>query len=155
VGTVLTVRTRLAIAAAVLAAIAACSGVRSESDTFATVQEARAAGAIDRGWVPEGLPESATDLRDGHEPSGTHWGRFSFPPDQAEALRAIVGAELTSSVPPCDPPGRFEWWPRMLRTPINLETAHLTGLRFYTSRDGRRTFAINWNQGQGYYWSTR
>lgn len=154
-GTVLTVRTRLAIALAVAAAVAACSGVRSQSDTFATLQEARAAGAIDRGWVPNGLPESTTDLRDAHEPSGTHWGRFSFPPAQGDALRSLIGDEITSSAPPCDPPGRFEWWPRLLRTPINLETAHLTGLHLYTARDGRRAFAINWNQGQGYYWSIR
>jgi hypothetical protein len=151
----LTVRSRLAIAAAVAATLSACAGVRSESDTFATLQEARAAGAIERGWVPAGLPETTTDLRDAHLPSGTHWGRFSFPPAQADALRALIGTEITSAPPPCDPPGRFEWWPRLLRTPINLETAHVTGLHLYTSRDGRRAFAINWKQGQGYYWSTR
>lgn len=147
--------TRAIAAAAVALTLAACAGVRSESDTFATLQEARAAGAIDRGWVPSGLPESTTDLRDAHVPSGTHWGRFSFPPAQADALRGVVGAEITSAAPPCDPPGRFEWWPHLLRTPINLETAHVTGFRLYTSRDASRVFAINWNQGQGYYWSTR
>jgi hypothetical protein len=144
---------RAAAAAALALTIAGCSGVRSESDVFATLQEARAAGAIDRGWVPSGLPESTTDLRDAHVPSGTHWGRFSFPPAQANALRPLIGAEITSAPPPCDPPGRFEWWPRLLRSPINLETAHVTGLRLYSSRDRSRVFAINWNQGQGYYWS--
>jgi hypothetical protein len=111
---------------AALALLVACSAVRSESDVFATLQEARAAGAIERGWVPAGLPEKTTDLRDAHVPSGTHWGLFSF-----------------------------EWWPRLLRTPIDVDTAHEIGLHLYMSRDARRVFAINWNQGKGYYWSVR
>ena len=151
----LTLGSRFGLAAAFALALPACSGVRSESDTFATVQEARTAGAVARGWVPEGLPESTTDLRDAHVPSGTHWGRFSFQPSQGDVLRSLIGEEITTTPPPCDPPGRFEWWPRLLRTPINLDTAHVTGLHLYTSRDGTRVFAINWNQGQGYYWSMR
>jgi hypothetical protein len=146
---------RVAPAVAIAIVLAACSAVRSESDVFATLQEARDAGAIERGWVPEGLPSGTTDLRDGHVPSGTHWGLFSFPPSQGDALRELIGAEITSTPPPCKPPGRFEWWPRMLRTPINLDNAHLAGLHLYTARDGRRVFAVNWPQGKGYYWSTR
>lgn len=141
------------VAAAFALALGACSGVRSESDVFATLQEARAAGAIDHGWVPAGLPETTTDLRDAHVPSGDHWGLFSFPPSDAAPLRALVGEEITTSPPPCNPPGRFEWWPRMLRTPINLDAAHETGLHLYVSRDQRRTFAVNWQQGKGFYWS--
>jgi hypothetical protein len=140
---------------AALALLVACSAVRSESDVFATLQEARAAGAIERGWVPAGLPEKTTDLRDAHVPSGTHWGLFSFPPADAAPLRALVGDEITTSPPRCNPPGRFEWWPRLLRTPIDVDTAHEIGLHLYMSRDARRVFAINWNQGKGYYWSVR
>lgn len=151
----LTKRARWMLAAAVAAAAVACSSVRSQSDVFATLQEAKAAGAIDRGWVPAGLPDGTTDLRDAHLPSGTHWGLFSFPVSEVAALRALLGTEITSSPPPCDPPGRFEWWPRLLRTPINLDSAHNTGLHLYTSRDDRRVFAINWEQGRAYYWSTR
>ena len=134
-------------------AVAGCAGVRSESDVFATIQEAQTAGAVDRGWVPAGLPPGTTDLRDGHVPEGTHWGRFSFPPSQGNALRPLLGAEIAGEPPPCDPPRRFEWWPRLLRTPIDVTKAHETGLHLYTARDGTRIFAVNWNQGQGYYWS--
>jgi hypothetical protein len=142
------------MAAALVLAVSACSAIRSESDAFATLQEAEAAGAVSRGWVPAGLPPGTTDLRDAHVPSGTHWGLFTFPPENAAALRALIGDEITTSPPPCNPPGRFEWWPRMLRSPINVEAAHETGLRFYASRDGRRVFAVNWKQGKGFYWST-
>jgi hypothetical protein len=144
---------RAARLCALSALVAACAGVRSESDVFATLQEAKAAGAIDRGWVPAGLPDGTTDLRDAHVPAGTHWGLFSFPPSDAAPLHALLADEITASPPPCNPPGRFEWWPRLLRTPINLDTAHQIGLRLYRSRDARRVFAINWNQGMGYYWS--
>jgi hypothetical protein len=145
---------RVSSLAALAAALAltACASLRSETDAYATLAEAKAAGAIDRGWVPEGLPQGTTDLRDAHVPSGAHWGLFSFPPAQASALHTLVGPEITANPPPCDPPSRIEWWPRMLRTPINLDTAHTTGLRLYTSRDQRRIFAVNWEQGRGYYW---
>lgn len=152
-GAMLTRHTR--VWAALALALAACSAVRSESDTFATLQEAKTAGAVDRGWVPAGLPDGTTDLRDAHVPTGTHWGLFSFPPSDPAPLRALISVEITSSPPPCNPPGRFEWWPRMLRTPINLDAAHETGLHLYTARDGQRTFAVNWNQGKAFYWSVR
>jgi len=151
----LTAHRTLFIVAALTLAAGACSAVRSESDAFATLQEAKAAGAIDRGWVPAGLPEKTTDLRDAHVPSGTHWGLFSFPPADAAPLRALLADEIATSPPPCNPPGRFEWWPRMLRSPINVDAAHETGLQFYNSRDGRRAFAVNWRQGRGFYWSVR
>ena len=154
-GTMLTAGRTICVGAVLVLALGACSAVRSESDVFATLQEAEAAGAIQRGWVPAGLPEKTTDLRDAHVPSGTHWGLFSFPPEDATPLRALIGDEITTSPPPCNPPARFEWWPRMLRSPINVTAAHETGLRFYTSRDGQRVFAVNWKQGRGFYWSMR
>jgi hypothetical protein len=142
------------VAALLTLALSACSAVRSESDSFATLQEAQIAGAIEHGWIPAGLPEKTTDLREAHVPSGTHWGLFSFPPADAAPLRALLAGEITTSPPPCNPPGRFEWWPRMLRSPINVAAAHETGLQFYESRDGRRVFAVNWKQGRCFYWST-
>ncbi len=58
-----------AIVAVVLFAILLC-GVgcddRQES-VFANVKDARASGAVARGWVPNDLPESATDLRERHD----------------------------------------------------------------------------------------
>nr|MDQ3350019.1 hypothetical protein [Acidobacteriota bacterium] len=40
-----------------------CAGLNSQTYAFATLDEARQAGAIASGWVPEGLPASSHDLR--------------------------------------------------------------------------------------------
>ncbi len=74
---------------ALVALAAACSGVNSQSNSFATLAEARQAGAIAQGWIPDGLPPSSHDLREAHLP-GTRqrWGIVNFQPAEADSLRA-------------------------------------------------------------------
>jgi hypothetical protein len=129
-----------------------CAGIETKTGIYATVGEARAAGAIERGWVPEGLPASATDLREAHHGDRQQWGVFVFAPADGEAVRALVGAEITGTAPWCDPPGRLEWWPRILRSPLDLAQLQSAGLRLYRSRDDRLTYAVNWQQGRAFYW---
>jgi hypothetical protein len=129
-----------------------CVGIETRTGVYATMAEARAAGAIERGWVPEGLPASATDLREAHRGHDQLWGLFVFPPADGEAVRALVGAEISGTPPACDPPGRLEWWPRILRTPLDLAQLQSTGFRLYRSRDDRLTYAVNWRHGRGFYW---
>jgi hypothetical protein len=57
--------------------------------------------------VPDGLPKSASDIRDRHLPDGRYWGVFTFPrADEAAQLRALAGEEITTGTLTCDPPGR-------------------------------------------------
>lgn len=58
---------RLAVVALCLLALVACQRDRYETsyDDFVT---ARQQDAVDRGWIPEFLPEEATDLREVHTP---------------------------------------------------------------------------------------
>jgi hypothetical protein len=133
-------------------AVTACTGVGTLIDTFATLDEARQAGAIERGWLPDALPRGTADIRVAHVSDGRYWGLFSFPPAQSDALHALVAAESTGAMPACDPPGRLEWWPRLLHSPVDPHAVQMTGLRVYTARDGRVTYAINWNQGRAYFW---
>jgi hypothetical protein len=137
----------------VLGMLTACSDLRVKESVFSNVDEARAGGAVAAGSVPHGLPESATDLRVGYLPDGRHWGVFTFAPTDAEAIRALLGSEISANPPACEPPGRLEWWPRLLHTPIDLDGLHATGFRLYAARAGQTTFAINWGQGRAYYWS--
>jgi hypothetical protein len=140
------------LAAVLLPFTTSCAGIETKTGVYATVEEARAAGAIERGWVPEGLPASATDLREAHRGDEQQWGLFVFPPADGEAVRALLGAEITGAAPACDPPGRLEWWPRILRSPMDLTQVQSTGLRLYRSRDDRLTYAVNWRQGSAFYW---
>jgi hypothetical protein len=146
------VRVTIAVASLGLVA-AACSGIQMQTGIYQTLDEAREAGAIDRGWVPKGLPASASDIREGHLADGHIWGTFSFEPRDRAALESLVGAEITSGPVDCDPPGRLEWWPLILRSPIDLARVKQTGLRLYRGNDRGLTFAVNWGQGRGYYWA--
>jgi len=129
----------------------ACSDLTVKIGVYQTLDEARTAGAIANGWVPDGLPPVVSDLREGHLPDGRHWGVFSFPSAQAAAVRALLGSEMTSGTLSCDPPGRLEFWPRLLLSPVDVERVRTTGFRLYQTAGGR-TFAINWGQGRAYYW---
>ena len=129
----------------------ACSDLTVKVGVYQTVDEARNAGAIANGSVPEGLPPGASDLREGHLGDGRHWGAFSFPATQADPLRALLGREITSGSLSCDPPGRLEFWPRLIRSPVDVEKVRSTGFRLYESAGGR-TFAVNWGNGRAYYW---
>ena len=131
--------------------VTACGDLRVKYNVFNTADEARAGGAIAGGWVPEGLPPSASDLRAGYLPDGRHWGVFAFRSAGESAVRSLAGEEITSGTLACDPPGRLEFWPRVLRTPVDVERVRSTGFRGYRGTD-TRTYAINWGQGRAYYW---
>ena len=134
-----------------LAALAGCSDLRVKSDVFNTAEDARRAGALSSGWIPERIPPGASDLRSGHLPDGRHWGVFAFQPSEVEAVRALTGEELTTGAIACDPPGRLEFWPSLLRSRVEIDRVRATGFRVYRGADGR-TYAINWGQGRAYYW---
>jgi len=117
---------------------------------YNTLEDARAAGAISAGWVPDGLPSGVTELREGHLPDGRHWGVFTFPRSADGAIKALASSEITPGTLTCDPPGRIEWWPRLVQSPVDVERVRGTGFRVYSG--GGRTWVINWGQGRAYYW---
>ena len=142
---------------ALLAALfaSACRNINVVTASYATLDEARLAGAVSGGYLPEGLPPSARDIREGHDPeSHRHWALFSFSPDEADHLRRLIGAEEVSvDGQTCDIPGRIEWWPLVLRNQLEADRIHATGLATYRSTAGDLLFAVNWNQGRAYLWT--
>lgn len=147
------------LAAACLAVVllAGCTGPTVHTATYATLAEARAAGAIENGWVPADLPQGTYELRAAYAvDSWERWGLFNFHPGDAAALRAMLEPEevpLTGTR--MEIPGRIEWWPVILRGNLDAERISTTGLQAYRSRSGDRVFGVNWNQGRAYYWTTR
>jgi hypothetical protein len=131
--------------------LTACTDLRVKVDVFDTVDEARAAGAMAAGWVPATLPNSASDLREGHLPDGRYWGVFTFPRADQATVQALLGPEITTGTLECDPPGRLEWWPRIVQSPVNVEQVRATGFRLYRGSENR-TYVVNWGQGRAYYW---
>ena len=48
--------------------VSACRNINVVTASYATLDEARMAGAVSAGYLPEGLPPSARDIREGHDP---------------------------------------------------------------------------------------
>ncbi len=134
--------------------IQGCAGMNSQTYAYATLDEARSAGAIAKGWVPEGLPPGSHDLRVAQLPGSTeHWGIVNFPRAERDALRALLQpGEISLTGEHCATPGRIEWWPVLLRGSLDAERLAATGIQGYRARSGNLLFAINWSQGRAYYW---
>lgn len=132
-----------------------CGDLEVVTEAYATLEEAKKAGAIERGWVPDGLPPGTTDLREAHDlDSNRQWGLFMFPQAEREVLRQLLQPdEVSLTGRTVDIPGRVEWWPVLLRGSLDDEKIKSTGLRGYRSVRGDRLFLVNWHQGRAYYWS--
>jgi hypothetical protein len=135
--------------------LAGCRDADVVTSSYATLQEAEQAGAVERRWMPKGLPPGTHDLREAHDPDGNRqWGLFSFPRQEAAALQGLLQPiEVSVEGQVCDAPRRIEWWPVLLRDRLDPERIRATGLRVYRSTDGSLFFAVNWNQGRAYYWT--
>jgi hypothetical protein len=133
---------------------AACRDTDVVTESYATLNEAIAAGAIERGWIPRAVPPGAHDIREAHDlDSNRRWGLFNFTATDAEALRGVLGQEISLAGHSCNPPRRIEWWPLALRQRLNPEQIAATGVRAYAAREGDLIFAVNWQQGRAYYWT--
>ncbi len=146
---------RVLLFSLVVASAAACGNSDVVTESYATLEEATKAGAIERGWVPDGLPDGTFELREAHDlDSNRQWGLFSFPQAQAESLHRLLDSEEASVAGmTIDIPGRVEWWPVLLRGSLDPEKIRSTGLRAYRSKNGQRVFLVNWEQGRAYYWA--
>lgn len=146
-------KTRRLILLAALMTAAGC-GSSVHTATFANAAEAREAGAMADGRVPDILPAAAFELRAAYDVDGPRrWGLFNFGPPQADELRsALTSDPLPFAGLDVDIPPRIEWWPVILRGPLDGERIDATGLQAYKTRTGGLIVAVNWKQGRAYYW---
>jgi hypothetical protein len=132
----------------------ACRDLDVVTESYATLDEAIAAGAVERGWLPAGLPAGVFEIREAHDlDSARRWGVFNFPPGDNAGLRALFDREISVQGVVCHPPARIEWWPVLLRGPLDDAKVRATSLTAYAARQGELIFLVNWKQGRGYYCS--
>lgn len=138
-----------------VAAATSCRNIDVVTATYSTLADAREAGAVARGWLPNGLPAGTYDIREAHDlDSNRRWGLFSFPVAEAATLKRLLqSGEISLDNEVCDVPRRIEWWPVLLRGQLDGERIRATGLRAHRSADESLLFAVNWNQGRAYYWT--
>jgi hypothetical protein len=121
---------------------------------YATLDEAVAAGAVEHGWLPRGLPAGTREIREAHDmESSRRWGLFNFPQSEDGTLRQLLGRERSLEGETVNPPRRIEWWPVLLRGALSNDQVRATGLNAYEAREGDLMFAVNWKQGRAYYWT--
>ncbi len=116
--------------------------------TYETMGKAREDGAIDRGWVPEYLPDTATNIRERHsQDTNEGWGTYSF--GDLDLSHFEKHWSHAQSAPLPGDPNRFhgeptiDWWPGTLND----------GLVFYRGiEDGHFWLAVDNEKKTCYFW---
>ena len=143
--------------------LVACHSDRRES-SYPSLADAKKDGAIDRGWIPDFLPESSRAIHEVHDMSpSTTWCAFEFLPSDSQGLRKSlksVGA-LPPSVGRVPGPG-VSWWPAALEGNLDVGKIHGAGFDPYVVERPETfvtaeilLFAIDWTKGRGFFYRTR
>ena len=86
--------------ACLLALGALTSGCDTVRDRYDTLEDARAAGLFDRGWLPDHLPASATDIHTANNLDiNTSFGRFDYRVGDDVAMLAAMKAGAPANAP--------------------------------------------------------
>ena len=137
------------------------------SDRFETfypfLADARRHGAVDRGWIPDFLPESSHNIHELLEVSPSRgWCAFEFRTNNSEQLRRNLKttATLPDSVKRVRNPGKT-WWPAALQGNLDEKRIQKAGFELYvliepaTALSSQvRLFAVDWGNGRGFFYST-
>lgn len=131
-----------------------CGETREEF--FASMTNGRAQDLVERGWIPEDLPPSATDVR-------VRWnldtnmvrGSVRVQRDELLALRLRLHPLGEDVIPPFWQKGAVtpSWWPRELNPPKSVSELRADGWEVFTFPSSRRTYvAIRSSEGRLYFW---
>jgi len=126
--------------------------VRAEYPDLAT---ARAAGDVDRGWIPAWVPEGARDIREVHNlDSNLRWMVFQLEPEAVEALLANLELEGFHAVQVASPrlPRVFESKLHVVLPPVQTQSLHLLRNAPANGRYGEFV-AVQPDLGRVYLWS--
>ena len=139
----------------VVVPLLACSDTREKS--FPSLTDTEAQGMVARGWIPSGLPATASDVH-------VRWnidtnmvrGRLRVQGDDAGVLISSMRSVEDGITPPfwlhgdVTPP----WWPGELNPPLESSALRRRGWDLLAVPDASSTFiAIRKADGQLYFWT--
>ena len=143
-------------------ALLGCHSDRRES-FYPSLSDAEKDGAIDRGWIPDFLPESSRSIHELHDISpSTTWCAFEFVPTDVSRLKKQLeaGSRSLSSVTRVPNP-RKSWWPSVLTGGLDAAKIHGAGFDVYVlvvpetaSTNEALLFAVDWAKGRGFFFRT-
>jgi hypothetical protein len=134
---------RALCSALVFLLLVACSG-EVQVNQYPSSEAARAAGAVQRGWVPNVLPSSAVNIIEKHDlDTNQTWGRFQFAAIDSQRVRESL--VIAKRSPECPRDAKEAWWPHESVT---------SGKEFskYRSSNDVFWFAIDWQVHTVYFW---
>jgi hypothetical protein len=119
-----------------------------QENRYATYVEARE--ALDHGWLPTGLPRSATLIHEWHDlDTNRRFGSFRFDPGERSTLEPTLRRGVPAAV-------RIDRDPSFATTvPRDPGEAELKNRGFEFYSDGDFALAINWDNGTAYFWNSR
>ena len=120
-----------------------CSEVMEAS--YSSLAEAKAQGAVERGWVPAWLPESARELKEKHDlDTNSSILRFAYSGADTWAPRGECYQirPLEAKTPGLTAP----WWPTDVPPPSTVTHRHA----YFTCERGATFLAVG--KGEGLYW---
>ncbi len=121
---------------------------------YLTIEDARQKGAISRGWIPEALPKSSSDIHEKHDVDTNEvWGAFAFNPDDVIEGGGFVQVPNGEIVRQRARSPHANWWPPFLNAGADSDALSKADLSYYRS-DARGVFfmALRKSQGRGYFW---
>lgn len=126
-------------------AVGGCSDVIESG--FADYASAKAAGLIERGWVPGWLPPSAWDIREIHNiDSNQSLLRFRF--GAADWSGAPPGCSAIAKSDSKGPTVRVDWWPHGTFD----EAAWSEQMSYFACENGAAFLLVDRLQGEAFYW---
>ena len=139
--------------------LAAGCGDRRES-FYPSLADAISAGEIDRGWIPDFLPESSRAIHIIYDPASPRtYCAFEFSPNDSQRLvKNLTNLEaLPPSVKHVQRSG-MSWWPAVLRGDLDLSKIHEAGFKVYFFEEPTPVgsdvvlFALDWTNGRGFFY---
>lgn len=117
-----------------------------QENRYATYAEARE--SLDRGWLPTGLPRSATLIHEWHNlDTNRCFGSFRFEPNERSTLESTLRPGVLAPI-------RIDRDPSFA-SPVPLDPSETElknrGFEFYSDRDF--ALAINWDKGVAFFWN--
>ena len=134
-----------------VAMVAACARWEVVERSYASREDVVRAGAIDRGWIPAWIPESARDIREVHNVD-TNVSQLAF------AYRSFDIAQVGPGCAKATPNGivlprhsMAAWWPNELR----VGSSQLERFSFFAcpqEREPHAYLAVDEGHSKAYFW---
>jgi hypothetical protein len=131
-------------------ALMACRDMKESH--YPSLADARRAGAVARGWLPDFLPESSSEIKEIHNiDTNQIWCAFEFSIEETRSLQQHLTAIEPTSVSTVQVRAvDVAWWPRVLQGRLDPDRIARAGLQLY--RNGTMYFAIDWKAGRAFFY---